>query len=94
MLPKVDQFGEYKLSGATLNRLIDAANSWENLRVELIVSSEDVTRLIRGAAGATLRIVVPPPASSGYEEVELEFCHPTLGNATATFLIKDAAAIA
>jgi hypothetical protein len=66
LIPKVDANREYKLSGATLNSLIDAANSWANLRVEQIVSATEVTRLIRSPSGAVLRIVVPPvEASSG-----------------------------
>lgn len=65
MLPKVDEVGEYKISGRTLNALIDAANSWENLRVELVVSTDDVTRMIRAPGGATLRIVIPPQTSTG-----------------------------
>lgn len=60
MLPKVEPHGEYTLKGSTLNALIDAANSWQNLRVELVQSSSEITRLLRTPAGATLRIVVPP----------------------------------
>jgi hypothetical protein len=90
LIPKVDANREYKLSGATLNSLIDAANSWANLRVEQIVSATEVTRLIRSPSGAVLRIAVPPGGGAdGFSEVSLDFCHPTLGNCTGTFLVKD-----
>lgn len=67
MLPKVEPHGEYTLKGSTLNALIDAANSWQNLRVELVQGASEITRLIHSPGGAILRIVVPPSTGGGGE---------------------------
>jgi hypothetical protein len=65
MIKRVAAQGTYQLDGRLLNALIDSHNAWENLRVELVQSGEEITRLIRSAGGNTLRIVIPPSTGGG-----------------------------
>jgi hypothetical protein len=86
-LKRVNGTGRYQISGDTLNALIDAANSWARVKIHVEQSESAASSVKHAAEGSILHIVVPP-GLTGYSEVELEFCHPTLGNCKGTFLVQ------
>jgi len=78
-LGKARRGRSYELSAATLNELIRSKNEWDSLRVQVVVTATEPTKLVRSEGRCILRIAIPPSSSGaglpeGYTFKEFTYC--------------------